>query len=108
MQPTSARLQLPLPEIAAICQRMGVARLAMFGSSLRDDFGPQSDVDVLVHFAGDDAGPWMGKYADLATSLSELIGRKVDVVSWPGIQASRNELRRNSILRTAKVVYEQG
>jgi len=60
MQPTSDRLQLPLPEIAAICQRMGVARLAMFGSSLRDDFGPQSDVDVLVHFAGDDAGPWAG------------------------------------------------
>lgn len=46
----NAELKLPLDRIAALCQRYQIHRLALFGSALRDDFGPESDVDVLVEF----------------------------------------------------------
>ena len=72
-----ARIDLPLDQIADICRRYHVRRLALFGSVLRDDFGPESDVDLLVEF---EPGPRTGlAFFALQDELSEAIGRTVDL-----------------------------
>ena len=104
---TDLQLPLPIEEIGRLCRRYGVRRLAVFGSALRSDFRPDSDVDFLVEFVGDDAGPWMGKYTDLGEELKALLNRDVDVVGWRGIEQSRNPIRRRAILSSARVVYAE-
>jgi len=73
-----ARIELNSDQIAAFCRRNQIARLALFGSVLRDDFGPESDVDVLVKF---EPGARVGliTLAGMEIELSEMIGRKVDM-----------------------------
>jgi predicted nucleotidyltransferase len=108
-QPQELRIELPQEALAAICRKYGVSELAVFGSVLRDDFDPaRSDVDLLVRFIDDDAGDWGSKYLDLREDLEELLGRKVDVVSWRGIEQSTNPYRRDHILKHARRVYENG
>lgn len=108
-RPQELRIDLPLEAIAQVCQRYGVSELAVFGSVLREDFDPtRSDVDFLVRFIDNDAGDWASKYMDMQEELGKLLGRKVDVVSWRGIEQSRNPYRRNHILKHARRVYEQG
>jgi uncharacterized protein len=99
------RIELPLEAIEALCRKHGVAELSVFGSVLRNDFGPESDVDFLVRFKNDDAGPWMGKFIDLEQELSALLGRKVDVVDRGGVEQSENYLRRRHILSSARAIY---
>jgi len=106
--PENLRVKLPLDAIAAVCRQLGVSELAVFGSALRDDFRPDSDVDFLVRFVDDDAGPWMGKFLDLEESLGRILKRKVDVVSWNGIEKSTNPYRRTHILSNARLVYAAG
>lgn len=99
------KLDLPLDAIEALCRKYGVAELSVFGSVLRDDFRDDSDVDFLVRFLNDDAGPWGAKFEEFAADLSALLGREVDVVGKGGIEQSRNYLRREHILRSARVIY---
>ncbi len=101
----SSKVELPLNAIEALCRKYGVEELSVFGSVLRDDFGPDSDVDFLVRFRNGDAGPWMSKFDELAKELSALLGRKVDVVDRGGIERSPNYLRRQHVLSSAKVIY---
>jgi predicted nucleotidyltransferase len=94
-------LTVPREAIAAFCRRWRVAEFSLFGSAVRDDFGPESDVDVLVRFEAD-AG-WSG--FDLVTMQDELaavFGRPVHLVEAEGL---RNPFRREAILRTREVVY---
>ncbi len=98
-------ITLPTDRIAALCQRYGVRELSVFGSLLRDDFTPESDVDFLVTFLDDDPGPWMGKLAQMGDDLSALLGREVDLVPKESILESENWIRRNHILSTAQVIY---
>ena len=108
-RPEQLRIDLPLEAIAGVCEKYGVSELAVFGSVLRDDFDPaRSDVDFLVRFEGNDAGDWGHKYMDMEEELAKLLGRKVDVVSWTGIEQSTNPVRRGHILRHARRVYGQG
>lgn len=76
---TSSRLEFSPAELRAVCRRRAVKRLALFGSVLRDDFGPESDIDVLVEF---DHEVFEGKGVyRLPGELSEVFGgRKVDLV----------------------------
>jgi len=70
-------IQLPMDRIADFCERHGVARLALFGSVLRDDFTPESDVDVLVEFL---PGRTPGlAFFSMQDELSEMIGRQVEL-----------------------------
>lgn len=73
-------IQIPQARIAAFCQRHGIRRLALFGSILRDDFGPASDVDMLVEF---DPSARVGLFGlmNLQAQLSKLIGRQVDLTT---------------------------
>ena len=74
-------INIPKAEIAEFCRRNHIRRLALFGSVLREDFGPDSDVDVLVEF---ESGTRVGlRFFDMERELSEILGRKVDL-NTPG------------------------
>ncbi len=91
-------------KITNFCQRWKITEFAFFGSVLRDDFRPDSDIDVLVTFAPD--AQWsLFDHVDMQDELEALFGRKVDLVSRRGIERSRNYIRRQSILGSAEVVY---
>jgi predicted nucleotidyltransferase len=107
-KPDNLRIDLPLDALADICRRFGVSHLAIFGSAMREDFDADSDVDFLVRFINNDSGPWMHKLNDLEAALSALLDRKVDVVSWRGIEKSTNPYRRAHILNNARMVYAEG
>ncbi|HEV7505086.1 MAG TPA: nucleotidyltransferase family protein [Thermoanaerobaculia bacterium] len=73
----AAKIQLDRTKIAEFCRRHHVRRLALFGSVLRDDFGPDSDVDVLVEF---EPGHVPGlAFLSMEEELSKILGRKVDL-----------------------------
>ncbi|MBI4719005.1 MAG: nucleotidyltransferase domain-containing protein [Planctomycetes bacterium] len=95
-----------MAEIEALCRKYGVKDLAVFGSALRDDFGPESDFDFLVTFENDDSGPWMNKVTGLEDDLTALLGRKADVTLRKGIERSANRIRRRAVLESAIMVYE--
>ncbi len=96
-----AKVPIRLDKIAAFCRRWQITELALFGSVLREDFGPESDVDVLVTFAPE--ARWgLLDLADMAEELGLLFGRKVDLVEK---DALRNPFRRRSIISTREVVY---
>ena len=102
-----ARVNVPQEKIAEFCRRWKIVEFALFGSVLRDDFGPDSDVDVLVTFDPD--ARW-GLFAmvHMQHELEEILRIKVDLVSRRGIEASRNYLRRQAILNSARVIYVAG
>jgi len=84
--PAARELAIPIPheEIAAFCRKWGIRRLAFFGSVVRDDFGPESDVDVLVEFR--DRTPGLKFFWEMPNELSEILGgRRVDVVTFDSI-----------------------
>ena len=98
------QVSVPGDAIAAFCQEHGIKRLAIFGSALREDFGPESDIDVLVDFEPDRIPGLLG-IAGMELELSEVLGRDVDLVTRAAVQGSRNYIRRRSILESAEVVY---
>ena len=101
--PASGRIRIELPtrELERFGRRWRVAELALFGSVLRADFGPDSDVDVLIEFRPD-AGWSLFDWVDMIDELKAIFGRRVDLVSKRGL---RNPFRRHGILSTREVVY---
>ena len=99
-------IQFDLEKVKDFCLRWNIVELALFGSVLRNDFRPDSDMDVLVR-CGDDAA-WGWEASDAQEELEALLGRAVDLVSWKAIERSGNYILRNSILRNNQVVYEAG
>jgi uncharacterized protein len=91
--------------IKNICSRWSISELAFFGSVLREDFGPGSDIDVLVQFHPESEHT-LFDLVRIQDELSGIFGRKVDLVSRNGIESSRNHFRKSEILNTAKVIYE--
>jgi predicted nucleotidyltransferase len=103
----NARIPINREKIAAFCQRWKIAELAVFGSALRDDFRPDSDVDVLVTFASD--AQWgLLDHVRMEDELSQIIGRKVDLVSRRAIEQSPTWIIRKSILGTAESLHVAG
>ncbi len=100
----TARIEIPSERIAAFCERWQVTKLALFGSVLRDDFGPDSDIDVLAGFE-EAARHTLFDLDRMEEELREIFGQDVDLVSWRGIEMSRNYLRRKAILHSAELVY---
>lgn len=97
-------LELIGPEVAAFCRRWQVRELAVFGSALREDFRPDSDVDVLVTFEPD-ANWGLLELTTMESELTALLGRRVDLVSRRAIERSGNWIRRQAILDSAEVVH---
>ena len=100
----SARIRINMDEIIEFCRKWHVIELALFGSVLREDFGPESDVDVLVSFAPD-AHVSLFELVDVEDELAAMLGRKVDLVCREGIEQSPNPLRKRAILDSAEVLY---
>ncbi len=98
-------ITLPMDRIDDLCREYCVTELAVFGSYLRDDFRPDSDIDFLVRFLDDDYGPWMEKLQNLECSLASLLNRDVDLVPRESVEQSENWIRRNHILGSARVIY---
>lgn len=92
---------MPIDELHAFCQRWRVRELSLFGSVLRSDFGPESDVDVLVELEPDH-GLSLYDWVDMIDELKTIFGREVDLVAKSGLT---NPIRREEILRTAEVLY---
>lgn len=99
-----ARLAVSHELLSAYCRRWAIRELAVFGSALRADFKPASDIDVLVTFAPDAAWSLLD-CVQMQNELSELLGRPVDLVSHRAIESSPNPIRRHAILSTAEIVY---
>jgi uncharacterized protein len=95
-----ARISVPMETIASFCRRHHIRRLALFGSVLRDDFGPDSDVDVLVEFDPDHI-PGLAFFA-MQDELSEIIGRRVDL-NTPGFLSP---YFRDQVMAEADVLYD--
>ena len=102
----NSQLIVPNAELAAFCRAHGIRRLSIFGSALRDDFGAQSDVDVLVEFEPGRAPGF--QFVNMAAELSALFGRQVDVLTRGSVERSPNYIRRKEILDSAKVIYAEG
>lgn len=100
-----AQVAIDYEKIAAFCQRWKITELALFGSVLRDDFRPESsDIDVLVSFS-QEAHWTLFDWVEMEEDIQTIFGRKVDLVSRRGIERSRNDLRRQAILNSARVIY---
>lgn len=85
--PATRPLAIPIPheQIAEFCRKWGIRRLAFFGSVVRDDFGPESDVDVLVEFK-EGRTPGLDFFWDLPNELSAILGgRRVDIMTPSGL-----------------------
>ena len=99
----TVRLQIDRDAVQHFCRRWDVVELALFGSVLRDDFGADSDVDVLVTFAPT-ARRTLFDLARMREKLRNIFGREVDLLSRRGVESSRNYLRRQAILSSAEQV----
>lgn len=101
-QSSDARVAVPYARIADFCRRYNIAWLALFGSVIRDDFTPESDIDVLVDFLPDLPLPGLKYYWDMPNELSEIFGgRKVDLLT-------PEELSKyfvQEVLEEAEVIY---
>lgn len=98
------QIQLPQQAIAEFCQRWRIKSFYVFGSVLRGDFRPDSDIDVMVSFEVD--APWgLLEFVRMKRELESLLGREVDLVTKKSIEQSHNWIRRQEILDTAQVIY---
>ena len=91
-------------KLAEFCRKWRIVELALFGSVLRDDFRPESDVDVLVSFAPD--ARWtLLDLAGMQEELEVIMERKVDLLTRRGVEQARNPLRKEEILSSAETIY---
>ena len=95
------KFRIPRRKIAEFCQRWSITEFSLFGSVLREDFRPDSDIDVLVSI---DPTSRIGllEMAQMQIELEKLFKRPVDLVEKEGL---RNPYRKQEILKTAEVIY---
>lgn len=98
------QIEVDRERIAAFCQENHIRRLALFGSVLRADFRPDSDVDVLVEFEPAARHTLFG-LARMERELAEIFGREVDLVERTSVEQSKNYIRRKEILGSAEVIH---
>ncbi|MBI4321069.1 MAG: nucleotidyltransferase family protein [Chloroflexi bacterium] len=98
------QIEIPKEQVAGFCRKHHIRRLAIFGSALRPDFGPDSDVDVLVEFAPDHI-PGLFGIARMEQELSALLeGRKVDMRTKEDL----SRYFRQRVVEEAEVQYAEG
>jgi uncharacterized protein len=99
-----ARLGASAEALAQFCRRWHITEMALFGSVLRDDFGAESDIDLLVSF---DPGFRRGlaEMMEMQSQIQQLLGRDVDLIVRKALERSENVSRRQRILNSAQVIY---
>jgi predicted nucleotidyltransferase len=91
-------------QIEQFCRRWQIAELSLFGSVLREDFRPDSDLDVMVTFTPE--ARWsLFDHIQMQKELSQLVGRRIDIVTRRAIEQSQNWMRQKAILESAQLVY---
>ena len=98
------KIKIPQTKIAEFCKRWNISEFAIFGSALRGDFRPDSDVDVLVSF-NPQVHVTLFDMVHMQDELKTIFGREVDLISKRGVETSRNYLRRKRILESAEVIH---
>lgn len=101
------KLQFDPEIVRQFCRERGIARLELFGSALRDDFRPDSDVDLLCTMKPEQECTLLD-WVDMQFKFEEIFGRRVDLVSRWAIERSKNRFRRRAILSTATPIYVAG
>jgi len=94
-------------KVASFCRRWKVVEFSLFGSILREDFRPDSDIDVLVKFAPE-ARVSLFDLVEMEDELKGVFGREVDLVEKDAILQSENYIRRKNILENTEVIYAAG
>lgn len=97
------RLGINPGQLALFCKHWNIIELALFGSVLRDDFNPDSDIDILVSFPPNHN--WGLEFIQMREELTQLIKRPVDLLTRRSIEESYNFLRRQNILNSNKIIY---
>ncbi|ELS00532.1 putative nucleotidyltransferase [Xenococcus sp. PCC 7305] len=97
-------IEIPLEKIKTFCANWQIIEFAFFGSVLRDDFRPDSDIDVMVQFDAS-AHPTFLNLEQMEAELKTIFQREVDLITRQGIESSRNYLRRQEILSSVQVIY---
>ena len=87
-------------DIKNICKKYYISELSIFGSSIRDDFNNNSDIDILVSFSNSKIN--LFDIMDLENEFSKLLNREVDIVEKESL---KNQIRKNKILSTREVIY---
>ena len=100
----SPQVAIAPEHVRQFCERWRVTEFALFGSVLTKEFGPASDIDVLVTFAPEARWTLFDMFR-MREELKQMFGREVDLVSRGGLEASRNYLRRKGILSSAQVIH---
>lgn len=95
------KIDLPEEKIAEFCQQWQITEFALFGSVLTEDFGSNSDIDVLVTFAAD-SGNSLFDMAQMREQLQAMFAHEVDLVEKAGL---RNPFRRHNILKNMEIIY---
>jgi hypothetical protein len=95
---------LLIDQVAELCRKWQVVELALFGSALRDDLRPDSDIDLLVTF-GQEARWGLFAESQMADEFQSLLGRPVDLVDRRSVERSKNWIRRAEILSSARTVF---
>ena len=98
------KVDIPLKRIAAFCSKWHISELALFGSVLGPDFGPRSDIDVLVTFEPDSRHN-LFDLVQMEDELRAIFGRDVDLIDRKSVEASRNYIRRREVLGSMETVY---
>jgi hypothetical protein len=98
------KIAIPEEAIRDFCRRWQVREFTLFGSVLRDDFGADSDIDVLISFRPETQRGFT-QLAAMRKELEKLWGRRVDLVDRRLVEASENYIRRRHILKHAETVY---
>ncbi|MCS7304392.1 MAG: nucleotidyltransferase family protein [Thermoguttaceae bacterium] len=100
----SLPIEVPMDKIEAFCRHWKIWRMWLFGSVLREDFGPESDVDILVEFSPE--ARWnLLDLVEAEQELSQLLGRPVDLVERQCVEQSSNWIRRRYILENVRELY---
>jgi len=99
-------INLQIDKISELCNRWQISELALFGSVLRDDFHPGSDIDVLVTFAPK-ARKGLLTLAYIKHELERLSGREIDILTKKSLENGRNAKRCQAILESAQVLYAE-
>ncbi len=100
----SFAIELPVAALAEFCQRWQILRLEAFGSVLREDFRPDSDVDLLATFAPESR--WsLFDHVTMEDELKAMLGRDVDLVSRAAVERNNNPYRKKTILESARAIY---
>ena len=102
---TTPRIAIPHEAISEFCRRWQVTEFALFGSVLRDDFGPESDIDVLVAFSPQ-AAHSLFDLVRMEDELRAVFGRRVDLVTRRAVERTTNAWRRSSILGSLRHVAQ--